>query len=173
METKFLLPNRFKKIGWFLFVPGLLMTIVSLFISTFFPNQDLLKSFNFLGEDHIFKHITTIHHFRNSIKPFEGAENEDLANEIVMTLVALGFLWVAFSREKQEDEWVAKIRLESLLIGFYAYVILFIMGVWLIYWDNFLNFLYWSLLVAPVVFLIRFHWFVYIKPYLEERRAAV
>lgn len=174
MNTKFLFPHRFKKVGWLLLVPGLLLTIISL-VAMLFPEESwAIQHLNFLGDKTFFSEWASVPNF-HKVLPFStdfGFHGEDLTNEILMTSVVIGFLLVAFSKEKQEDEYIATVRAESLIWGFYVNIICFFIGIWLIYGGSFWTFLYWSMIIPPVVFLVRFHWFIYLKPFFEERRAA-
>lgn len=159
MDTKLLLPNRLKRIGWVLFVPCLVFTILALL--------EVNPKINFFGGGHILSQWTTIKAIE--IKDLFD-ENSDFAGELLMTLTAIGFFFVAFSRERTDDEWIMKVRLESLLWGFYIHLIGFVLAAWLSYGLGFYLVLSWNMLTAPLVFLVRFHWIVYVKPYLEERR---
>lgn len=165
MDTKLLLPNRFKRIGWFIFVPCLILTILSIL--------QLTSALSFFDGEHILSQWTTIKvPEKGTLEALFDETSNDLAGEILMTLTALGFFFVAFSRERTDDEWIMKVRLESLLCAFYAHLGGFLLSVWLSYSLAFYAVLSWNMLTAPLVFLARFHWIVYVKPYLEERRAA-
>jgi hypothetical protein len=168
MNTKLLLPNRFKRIGWLVFIPCFILTIIGLTVS----ETETLSSINFFGEQHFLSNWTSL-----KISPKGGLkemlDSQDFAGEILMTLTAISFFFVAFSRERTDDEWIIKIRLESLLWAFYVHLIGFIVSVWVSYSLTFYVLLSWNLLTAPLVFLLRFHWLVYLKPYFEERKAAI
>jgi hypothetical protein len=166
MKTKLLLPNRFKRIGWFIFIPCLVMTVVSLI-------ADMTESFglfNFFNGKHLFFQWTSKVIMEG--KSDDLFASQDFMGEILLTLTAMSFFLVAFTKERQEDEWIEKVRLESLLWGFYGHLLFFLLAVWAGYSLNFYVFLSWNMLVAPLVFLFRFHWLVYVKPYFEERRAT-
>jgi len=165
MYTKLLLPNRYKRLGWFIFVPCLILTILSI--------VPIIPSLSFFGSDHFLSQWTTFRvSEKGSLSEFLDGPSVDLAGEILMTLTAISFFFVAFSRERTDDEWIMKIRLESLLWAFYAHLGGFLLSVWFSYGLGFYVFLSWNMLTAPLVFLARFHWIVYVKPYLEERRAT-
>lgn len=165
MDTKLLLPNRYKRLGWFIFVPCLILTILSIL--------QLTPALSFFDEGHILSQWTTIRVAeKGSLSAFLDASSNDLAGEILMTLTAIGFFFVAFSRERTDDEWIMRVRLESLLWAFYVHLGAFLVAVWLSYSLAFYAVLSWNMLTAPLVFLARFHWIVYVKPYLEERRAT-
>ena len=163
MDTKLLLPNRLKRIGWVLFVPCLVFTVLALL--------EVNTKINFFGDDHILSRWTTIKvPSGSSLNAFLGENTSDFAGELLMTLTAISFFFVAFSRERTDDEWIMRIRLESLLWAFYAHLGGFLLSVWISYGLGFYMILSWNMLTAPLVFLARFHWIVYVKPYLEERR---
>jgi len=163
MKTKLLLPNYFKTIGWVIFVPCFILTLLGLI----FSESEWLVLFNFFDSKHVFSQWTTF----KSLKP-DIFDSNDFAGEILMTLTALGFFCVAFSRLQMEDEWIEKVRLESLLWGFYLHIGFFIVATWAGYSLGFYIWLAWNMLVAPVAFLVRFHWVVYMKPYFEQKRLA-
>ncbi|MCP1383370.1 hypothetical protein [Runella salmonicolor] len=166
METKLLLPNRYKRLGWFIFVPCLILTILSIL--------QLTPALSFFDDGHILSQWTMIRVAeKGSLSAFLDSQSNDIAGEILMTLTAIGFFFVAFSRERTDDEWIMKVRLESLLWAFYVHLGAFFLSIWLSYSLAFFVVLSWNMLTAPLVFLARFHWIVYVKPYLEERRATV
>jgi hypothetical protein len=166
METKLLLPNFYKRIGWIVFVPCLILTVLALL--------EVFESTSFFGPKHILYKWTAISVPQNdSLSAFFDGPSPDFAGEILMTLTAIGFFFIAFSKEKIDDEWIMKVRLESLLWGFCAHILGFLLATWLSYNLGFYMVLSWNMLVAPLVFLARFHWVVYIKSYLEQKEAAL
>ena len=175
MNTKLLFPHRYKKVGWLLLVPGLLLTIVSL-IALLFPEDSwMMKNLNFLNGKTVFSKWVVVENFGKlfpSNTEFKF-DTQDFTNEILITIAVIGFLLVAFSKESQEDEYIATVRAESLIWGFYVNIFYLFVATWLTYDFNFLTALYWSLVIPPIIFLVRFHWFIYLKPFFEERGAAV
>ena len=161
MKTKLLLPNCFNTIGWIVFVPGFILTLLGLIL----PESEWFLPLNFFDGRHVFSQWTT---FKNL--HFDIFTIADFGGEILMTLTALGFFCVAFSRLRMEDEWIEKVRLESLLWGFYLHSGFFMVAVWVSYGPDFSVWLAWNMLVAPVVFLVRFHWVVYVKSYFEQKK---
>ena len=164
MYTKLLLPNRYKRLGWIIFVPCLILTILS--IIPFIP------SLSFFEGEHILSQWTKI--TVSEKNPLVGlfGDSTDFAGEILMTLTAIGFFFVAFSRERTDDEWIMRVRLESLLWAFYVHLGGFLLSVWFSYGLGFYMILSWNMLTAPLVFMARFHWIVYVKHYVEVSRAT-
>lgn len=106
MKTKLLLPHSFKMVGWIMLV---LMVVPGLMIV--FGNFEL----SFLDMD-----VFTIYDsgFPGMNTYFAMTDN-NITNEVVGILFLLGAVFVAFSKEKMEDEFIAKIRLDSLLWAVY------------------------------------------------------
>ncbi|NDK56261.1 hypothetical protein GWO68_10060 [Pontibacter sp. BT213] len=85
----------------------------------------------------------------------------NIADELVAIVAIVGGLLAAFSREKDEDEYIAQIRLESLLwatyinYGFLLFSVLFIYGL------AFYQVLLLNILTLLLIFLIRFNFILY------------
>lgn len=148
MKPRYLFPNSFKKIGWIILVPAAILGIVmSLY------DYDLINL-----ESTVFA-IYYGHLFEPS-KTFTVIEN-NIADEILAILVIIGGLMAAFSEEKDEDEYIAKIRLESLLwatyinYGFLLFSVLFIYGL------GFLQILIFNMFLLLFIFLMRFNFVLY------------
>jgi hypothetical protein len=148
MKTRYLFPNRFKKIGWIILFPATIMGIVMALY-----DYDLIKL-----ESTVFA-IYYGQLFEPS-KTFTLIEN-NIADEILAILVIIGGLMAAFSEEKDEDEYIAKIRLESLLwatyinYGFLLFSVLFIYGL------GFLQILIFNMFLLLFIFLMRFNFVLY------------
>ena len=112
MKTNYLFPNRLKKIGWLLFIPGIILGIVYLIY------QSDISLFNIkvfaIAEEAIFSDTT-----------FFSISENNILDEISSILLIIGTLLIAFSKEKSEDEFISKIRLESLVWATYISLFLF------------------------------------------------
>lgn len=106
MKTNFLIPNRYKKIGWIILIPSIIIGVwATVFeIEPTFLDWKVPAIFidEFLGE-----------------KKFIGITKNNMLNEIMGVLVIISSMMVAFSKEKVEDEYISKIRLESLAWSVY------------------------------------------------------
>lgn len=103
MKTHLLFPNKFKAIGWVLFALGFILGAAYLYWEFRIPGFG-------------FKMRETGNLLKSSY--------ENFTNELALMLVVSGLLITAFSKEKVEDELIAKIRANSLywavLVGFAA-----------------------------------------------------
>lgn len=114
MNTLKLFPNRFKKIGWMIFIPSLILGILSL--------TDILT----LPE-------VSVPVFYNSGFPLSSEENGLFKNtEIAIfpnlfgILIIIGGILVGCSKEKIEDEYISSLRLKSVfwsLIATYSIIL--------------------------------------------------
>lgn len=145
MKSNYLFPNRFKKIGWFLFIPGLILGIVFLISQSDISFFDV-KVFSVV-EQAIF----------NDTVFFSFTEN-NILDEIAGLLLIIGALLIAFSKEKLEDEFIAKIRLESLVWATYVNYAILLLSIIFIYDLMFFWVLVFNMFTILIFFIIRFNW---------------
>jgi len=149
MKTNFLFPNVFKKpslIVWLLSLAGLV------FVLNFNDDEAVqlqAKVFALMNEEG-FKSPFYFSWIKNNI-----------LDEITMTLFIVSGLIFAFSKEKTEDEMVAKIRLESLVWATYVNYAVLLFCILFIYGLPFLNVMMYNMFTLLLFFIIRFHWMLY------------
>ena len=87
-----------------------------------------------------------------------GTVKDNLLNEILGMVLIVSSLLVAFSKEEGEDEYIAKIRLESLVWAVYLnYGILFIAFIF-VFGMSFLWVMIFNMYTILWFFIIRFNW---------------
>lgn len=136
MLTKILLPHYLKKIGWFALLP---------FAALLFFNNYFDFSLDFL--DFKFREGTL----------FEGS-TENFTNELALLGVFGSLFLIAFSREKEEDEFIQKLRLDSLLVACYVYTFILIIGTLAFYGFGYLEFMGYNMFTIQLIFIARFGW---------------
>ncbi|MBT8385279.1 MAG: hypothetical protein KJO83_06180, partial [Bacteroidia bacterium] len=103
METNYLLPHKYKNFGWALFILGLLAGIVLIFsdyeVDALNLNVISIYSEQFMNNDNGY---------------FKIIENS-IVDEIIALFIIIGGLLVGFSKEKVEDEFIYKLRKDSLV----------------------------------------------------------
>lgn len=148
MKPNYLFSNQFKKIGWFLFIPGIVLGLISL------VDKTEIDVFNIkvlaIAERGIF----------GGANFFSISENYIL-DEVSSLLLIIGALLIAFSKEKTEDEFIAKIRLESLVWATYTNYLILILAIVFVYEMPFFWVLVFNMFTLLVFFLIRFNWALY------------
>ena len=145
MSRKLLLPNRFKAIGWFIFIPA---TIAGIYISFtgYEPSWLNTKVFaifsdGFFGKDNSFHIVET-----------------NITNTLVGAIFIVGSLFVGFSKEKKEDEFIAKLRLSSLLWAVWVNYILLLFAFLFIYGTSFLSIMVYNMFTVMIIFIVRFNY---------------
>ena len=145
MKLNYLFPNKYKKIGWLIFIPSAIIGLTTL-IFELEPNS---LDFN----------IPAI--FINKLfgdKHFIGIVNNNILNEILGVLIILSSLLVAFSKEESEDEYISKIRLESLVWAVYFNYAILLISFVLIFDLAFLWVMIFNMFTILLFFIIRFNW---------------
>lgn len=145
MLKQILLPNRFKLVGWILLVPSTIlgfMLMLSDLESTLKINSKVFALYN----DEI---MGTERH--------TGIISTDITNTLVGVFFILGAMMVGFSKEKKEDEYVASLRLSSLMWAVWVnYVLLFLSFVF-IYGMGFFHVMIYNMFTVLIIFIGRFN----------------
>jgi L-asparagine transporter-like permease len=149
MKTHFLFPNKFKILGWILFIPSILTFMVA---SIF--KLDIDKYLN----------IKVFAIYQESIgqKPgFFKIIEDSFSYELITILIILGGLFICFSKLKNEDEYTSKIRYESLVWATYFNYFLILFFTLFLYGMPFLNVIVYNVYTLLIFFMIRFHYLIY------------
>ena len=160
MEPRFLFPHRYKLIGWLLAIPSLILGLCVL-IGDF--------SFDFLTVKLPFEYIftDTFHTVNGSGSATDTVSYLNFTDEIAAIGTIVGLLLVAFSRVRIEDEYVSKIRLESLQWAIYLNFALLILATIFIHGMAFFNVIVYNMFTPLLLFIIRFHYILFMKPSFE------
>src|SRR5882762_6853605 len=141
METSLLLPNRYKRLGFIILVPSLVLGI----LVRFFDFQ-----FSFLSLPFGKSVFTT--------KNIHLDENINLTDELALTGIIIALLFIAFARKKTEDEYIAHTRLESLKWAVLINYILLLLATWLVHGFSYIEVMMYNMLTVLIIFIIRFNY---------------
>lgn len=148
MKTKFLFPNQLKRIGWIILVSSAIIGILILFdiIEIKFLEVKVFAIYYsmFPGPDTVF-----------------GVVENNIQDEIFGILCIIGAILVAFSKEKQEDEFIAKTRLESLVWATYINYAILILCIFFFYGFGFMYVLIFNMFTVLIFFIIRFYYILH------------
>lgn len=135
-----LLPHGFRRIGYLLLVPSLLLGLGHMFWEYNIPWLEVKG----LGE---------------GIMQLSVSNN--LTDEIaaVGLIISLGF--IAFSREKVEDEAIQFFRLEALQWAVYANYVVLILGILLVYGTDFFSVMTYNMFTVLIIFILRFRYVLF------------
>lgn len=145
MKTNYLFPNKFKTIGWFILIPSAIMGLLTLILD--FELNYLNFNLPAVFIDGIFVE-----------KQFYGMVSDNILNEILGTLIIISLLFVAFSKEESEDEYISKIRLESLVWAVYFNYGILLISFLFIFNISFLWVMLFNMFTVLLFFIIRFNW---------------
>ncbi len=130
----YLLPNKMKKWGWWIFGVMLIIGLVG-----------------YYGYDGSW-FSTFIKCDKNSI--FTISVVEAIYNDVLIIGILGGAVMITCSKEKLEDELTGKVRLNSLLLALYANTIIIVIATLTTYDLLYLNVMLWNLFTLPILFLI-------------------
>ncbi|MCX6279994.1 MAG: hypothetical protein NT004_18165, partial [Bacteroidetes bacterium] len=91
----------------------------------------------------------------------------DIQPDIIGILLIIGCLFVAFSRLKVEDEYIMKIRLESLVWATCVNFILLIFAIIAIWGTDFLVVMEYNMVTTLILFVIRFHYVLFLSKKIQ------
>jgi FlaA1/EpsC-like NDP-sugar epimerase len=149
MNSNILLPTYFKKIGLFFFIPFAILGCFVIFKDFEFSFLDF-NNFHSYPSDNI---VGNLENFTNELA-------------IIGTLISLFF--IAFSREKNEDEFIFKTRLESLLWATYINIFLMVVITLAFYSMNYSIVITNMIFILLLVFIFRFNFILYWKSGFEN-----
>lgn len=136
MKTRYLFPHVYKRPAGIVFIIAVI-ALAALLLSDF--------SFEF---------------------SFFATKKQNFIDEILCVLFIVSGLLFGFSKEKEEDEFIAKIRLESLLWATYINYALLFLAIIFVYDIDFLYCLVINMCSLLVIFVARF----YVMLYLEKKK---
>lgn len=150
MKTRYLFSHKFKKFGWILFGIGFILGVILLLNEFDFPDWEM-SVFPLIGEE-------TGVFTQNS--PMVWSFN-NISDELASILLIVGGILVGFSKAKEEDEYISKIRMESLIWATYVNYIVLLLTVLFVFDMAFFNVLIYNMFTILIFFIVRFHYVLY------------
>jgi len=152
MKSNYLLPNKLKIPGWIMLIIGLILGVFFRF-SEF--ESDILETkvlAIFGGDDTIYINSS----IENPGAYFRVIKNSIL-DEIIALMIIIGGLAVGFSKEKVEDEFIYKLRKDSLVWAIIINYVVLMFTVIFVYNFSFFNILVYNMFTPLLFFIIRFN----------------
>lgn len=147
MKVTMLLPNKFKKLGWLILIPatiaGLILSVNDYEISWLNVKVFAMLNSSF-SESSSFSFI-----------------DDNITNELVGLLFIVGAVLVAFTKEKKEDEFIASLRLSSLLWAVFVNYALLFMAFLFVYGVSFYSVMVYNMFTVLIIFIIRYNYVLY------------
>lgn len=141
--------HKFKKIGWFIFVPSLLIGLVLI------TNIGDLKCLSFETN------VVSIFPLLFESNKYLTILKIDIVPTLVGVLIIIGGILVGFSKEKIEDEFIQHLRLTSLLWAVLLNYLVLLLCFIFIYQENFLEVMIYNIFTVLIIFIFRFNYILY------------
>ena len=145
MLKQILLPNQFKLLGWILLVPSAIFGFF-LMLSDLESKLTIKSKVFALYNDEI---LGDKNHF--------GIISTDITITLVGVVFILGAMMVGFSKEKKEDEYVANLRLSSLMWAVWVNYVLLLLSFIFIYGMGFFHVMIYNMFTVLIIFIGRFN----------------
>lgn len=149
MKTRYLFPFKYKFIGWILLLIGLIFGVVSI-INDFEELNWTMKVFALFNDGFI----------GNANDNFSWFE-DNIFNELTSILIITGGLLVGFSKSKFEDEYISRVRMESLIWATYVNYGVLLLSVLFVFGGSFFNVMIFNMFTILLFFIVRFHFMLY------------
>lgn len=148
MKADYLFPEIFRKIGWLLLVPFLVAGAYCLF-------GDGAYTWPFT----VFALISEP--FGEKMKFCTWIYASGLMDELAIIGLTVSLLFISFSKERDEDECIEHIRMQSLVWSILVSYVLLIFAALFIFGLAFLTFAFINMFTVLVLFIIKYNWELY------------
>jgi hypothetical protein len=156
MKTNYLIANKYKTIGWILFGLGIIAGAF-LFIAEYETDALTVNVLSIFSGDSFF----------GSEKGFFNIIENSILDELISLSIIIGGLIVGFSKEKVEDEFIYKLRKDSLVWAMIFNYLVLIVAIIFIYDFTFFDVLVFNMFTPLIFFVIRFN-FLKLKAGTDE-----
>ncbi len=151
MNVNYLLPNKYKSIGWILFILGIISGLVSYFVPS---EKEPLQT----------KVLSILNNFATGAKEIEYFKiiEDGISNELILLLIIIGGLMIGFSKEKVEDEFTYKLRNDSLVWAMLFNYLVLVVLILFVHNFTFMYVMALNMLTPLIFFIFRFN-FIQLK----------
>lgn len=144
-----LLPHTYKKIGWVILVPSLIAGLIFVVLDFHLPFEPTINTFGFFGKGFEIGH--------SKLPAFRVSEIGLIPN-LICILLLIGGMFVMFSKEKSEDEFINQIRLHSLQFSVFINYTLLLLCILFIHGIAFLDVMVYNMFTVIFIYILRFHY---------------
>lgn len=151
MKAKYLLPHQFKAVGWILFFPFLLLGFWQL-VSGYEPDWLTVSVPAFFNTE-----LSFGSNAEQGNQIIQVIQN-NIADEICAVILLLSAMLLVFSKERDEDEFIMKLRLDSIMWAALANGLILLFSIIFFYDFTFFYVMIFNLFLLFLLFIVRFHW---------------
>ncbi len=153
-NTKFLLPSKFKNAGWWIF--GITLALIVVYFAF---ESKCSYSINDIRQLFGMERLDSKAYFS------WFGPNADLLLTLIGVLLIVGGIFIGFSRNKEDDEFIEQLRYESLILSIYINSGLMLLCLIFVWGFSFLAVMQFNIFSTLYVFIICF----YLRLYLNKR----
>ena len=146
MKTNYLLPHKFKTIGWVLFILGIISGVI-IVTNEYESNALTIKVLSIYSDGGLF----------NKNDGFFKIVENSVIDEIIAIAIIVGGLLVGFSKEKVEDEFIYKLRKDSLVWAIIFNYVILLIAILFVYDFTFFDILVFNMFTPIIFFVVRFN----------------
>ena len=156
MKNTLLIAHRWKTLGWILSVPAFLGGL-------YYMAQDNPEALMVTLPKWLTRFMW-IESFMSADKPITIA----LLDEVICIGLLVGLLLLAFSREKIEDEWIQRVRLESFQWAIMVNSLLLLAFIVFAHGTPFLTVMVYNMFTPLLIFVARYYYVLQLKPLFSK-----
>jgi len=156
MKTNYLLSNKYKMFGWILLIIGVISGII-FFIGEYETDALQVNVLSVFGGDTFF----------GGEKGFFRIVENSILDELIALVIIFGGLLVGFTKERVEDEFIYKLRKDSLVWAILFNYLILVLTIIFVYNFTFLHVLVFNMFTPLIFFIIRFN-FLKLKSARDE-----
>lgn len=155
MSSKLLFPHPWKTIGWIILIPAVIAGII--LSSTGFEAEWLNAKVLAIFHDN----ISILQTGQPNKEGLFAIIETNITSTIIGVLFIIGAMLVGFSKEKVEDEFIANLRLSSLMWSVWVNYSLLLLAFIFVYGLSFITVMIYNMFTVLIIFIIRFNYLLY------------
>ena len=156
MKSTLLIAHRWKALGWAFTIPSFLYGI-------YYLAQDCPEGLIVTVPEWL-RRFMWIDQFMSNQTPVALS----LIDELICLVLLTGLLLLTFSREKTEDEWIQRVRLESLQWAVLVNSLLLMAFIIEAHGTPFLSVMVYNMFTPLLIFVARFYYVLHLKPLFSK-----
>lgn len=159
--SKLLLPYGFKRAGWWILAVELLLVLFYMVMPESIIAEDTLP--RTLNDFRALFGMSELTPTLNNFVAFDGGS--DIVSTFIGLLLLIGGVFIGFSRNRDEDEYIALVRYESLIIALYANSLVLLVSLIFVWGLPFLYVMLYNMFTALYIFIV----FFYVRIWFNKR----
>lgn len=155
MKKSYLFPTYFKKIGWIITLPVLLYILISIIFDLNWDSNFYMPAIYYDGD------IATSLFGKSMDSGFFKIAETSFDTTLLPIFIVIGLSFIAFSKNKNEDEYISKIREQSLVWSMIVGYFIFILFTLFLYGTVYISVVVYDIYIFLILFVCKFNFELY------------